>query len=221
MNFKKKFQRGLQGLNFGLPTGLPEIDKMTGGIQKEAIYAIGAAPKVGKTTFVDFCFLISPFLYYLEHSKDKNLDIEWIYFSFEISRVRKEFKLACFFMYYDYNITTFRHKDEVHHISPMYLEGKMRDNDNELIPVSEEHQKVVMEIYEKRLIPLFGEYDENNNKIKDGLVQFVDVRDNPTGVRNYIGEYSAKNGKWVKQPYQVTERLPSGQMKIITRLRMV
>lgn len=205
MNLKEKFKKGLQGLNVGLPTGIESIDTSIGGIQKAAIYGIAAGPKVGKTTFTDFSFLISPYLYYLEELKKgnpNNLEIEWIYFSFEIDRVKKEFKFVTFFMYHDYNITTFKWKDEVYEITPNYLEGKMRDNDGEVIIPSEEHQKIVMQIYEDRIIPLFGEYDEKGRLIKKGLITFVENKENPTGLRNFIGRYSNENGEWIKTKYK-------------------
>lgn len=205
MNFKTKFKKGLQGLNFGLPTGIPEIDKSQGGLQRSAIYGVAAGPKVGKTTFVDYSMVISPYLYYLselEKGNPKNISIEWIYFSFEIDRVKKEFKYVVFFMYHDHNITHFKWKDEVHEINPNYLEGKMKDNDGETIIPTEEHQNIAMEIYERRIIPLFGEYDEKGKLIKPGLIKFVENKENPTGLRNYIGQYSAQNGEWVKSKYK-------------------
>lgn len=204
MNFKTKFQKGLEGMNYGLPMGIPSMDENTGGIHKAAIYGVAAGPKVGKTTFTDYSFVISPYLYYLEQMKlgnPKGLDIEWIYFSFEISRVKKEFKYVTFFMYHDYNIKTFQWKDEVRDITPSYLEGKLKDNDGELIIPSEEHQKIVMEIYENRIIPLFGEYDDKGKQIKKGLIRFVENKENPTGLRNYIGEYTTENGEWIKTKY--------------------
>lgn len=219
MNFKERFERGLQGLNFGLPTGLDAIDKVTGGIQKEAIYGIAAGPKVGKTTFVDYSFVIAPYLHYLEILKKgnpENLEIEWIYFSFEINRIKKEFKYVAFFMKHDYNIDTFKHKDSVYDISPNYLEGKMKDNDGEIIRPSEEHQKIVYQIYEDRIIPLFGEYDNKGKQIKPGLIKFVEQRDNPTGLRNYIGRYTAKTGTWHWEDYQ-EEVIVGNETKTVTK----
>ncbi len=46
MNFVEVFKKGKGGGNIGLPTGLPELDRAIDGIQKKAIYSIGAAPKV-------------------------------------------------------------------------------------------------------------------------------------------------------------------------------
>jgi hypothetical protein len=204
MNFEYRFEQGLKGLNFGLPTGIPEIDRLVGGIQREAIYGIAAGPKVGKTTFTDYGFVIKPSEYYIAEllrGNPKNLEVEWIYFSFEISRVKKEFKYVTYYMAKDYGITTFDWKDEVYELSPNYLEGKMRDNEDKVIIPSEEHQRIVLEIYENKIIPLFGRYDRNGVQTEKGLIIFVDVRDNPTGIRNYLGRYSSEHGTWIKSKY--------------------
>jgi len=207
MNFEYRFQQGLKGLNFGLPTGIPEIDRLVGGIQREAIYGIAAGPKVGKTTFTDYGFVIQPSEYYikeLSRGNPKNLEVEWIYFSFEISRVKKEFKYVTYYMATDYGIETFDWKDQVYELSPNYLEGKMRDNEDKVIIPSEEHQRIVLEIYRDKIIPLFGEYNEKGVQTKKGLIKFVETRDNPTGIRNFLGQYSSENGTWTKTKYWAT-----------------
>jgi hypothetical protein len=205
MNFEYRFKQGLEGLNFGLPMGIPVMDLNMGGIQRESLYGVAAGPKVGKTTLVDYAFVLSPSEYYLaelSRGNPNNLEVEWIYFSFEISRVKKEFKYVTFYMARDYGITTFDWKEEVHQMTPNYLEGKMRDKDDQPIIPSEEHQKIILEIYRNKIIPLFGEYNQKGKRIKKGLVDFVDARDNPTGLRNYIGEYSSRNGTWNKVSYK-------------------
>src|SRR4051812_43531757 len=99
-NFSQVFKQGLAGDNFGLTTGVSPLDKSINGTQRGMSIGLAAAPKCGKTTFADFAFVLSP---YLKMEKEGRLDdIEWIYHSFEISRVRKEFKFAAFFMAYDY-----------------------------------------------------------------------------------------------------------------------
>ena len=207
MNFEEKFKQGIRGLNFGLPTGLNNLDIAIGGVQKAAIYTVAAAPKVGKSSLVNYSFLLSPYLHYLEVLKEgnpDNLEIEWIYFSFEMSRLKLEFKFVAFFMDRDYDIKTFNWKDEVYPLSSNYIEGKMRDNDKTPIIPSEEHQRIVLEIYKERIIPLFGEYDKKGLKIKNGMIDFIEKRENPTGLRNQIGDYTSKNGTWIKSKYWVT-----------------
>jgi hypothetical protein len=226
MNFKEKFEHGLLGLNYGLPMGMPQMDIDQGGVQRAALYGIAAGPKVGKSTFVDKCFLIHPFLYYLQQLKDgnpNNLSVEWIYFSFEISRVKKEFKFVVFFMFHDYGVQTFQHKDQHYPLSPNYIEGKMRDNDNEIIIPSEEHQKMVHKIYQERIIPLFGEYDSAGKQLKKGLIVFVEHKENPTGIRNFIGRYTKEEGTWLTEPYESIEEDPKkrGEMISVTRQKRI
>ena len=197
MNFEKKFRMGMEGFNRGLPMGIDVIDKFIGGIHRASIYGLGAAPKVGKTTKVDYCFVLTPYLHMLkERSEGREIDIDWIYFSYEINRVRKEFKYISFFMYYDHNITHFTHKGKRYEIDTDYLMSRKIDEDGEIIHPSKEHIDIIFNIYERHIVPLFGRYDEDNNKIGDGYIDFVEIRDKPTGVRNYIFKYTDKNGTW-------------------------
>jgi replicative DNA helicase len=46
MNFKTAYLEGQKGRNFGLDTGLPNINKALGGVQRKSIYTVAAAPKV-------------------------------------------------------------------------------------------------------------------------------------------------------------------------------
>ena len=102
MNFIEEFKKGQSGGNKGLPMGdgLANVSKAINGVQRARIYGVAAAPKAGKSTFVDYGFVIEPFLYCIAN----NIPIEWIYFSFELDRVSKEFDFAAFFLWHDYGI---------------------------------------------------------------------------------------------------------------------
>ena len=63
MNFLEALKQGQEGENKGLPTGLPPLDRAIDGVQKKAIYGVAAGPKVGKSTLVDFGFVIHPILH--------------------------------------------------------------------------------------------------------------------------------------------------------------
>jgi len=192
---EEKVKKILDNTKKGLSFGLKNLNIATGGIQREAIYTIGAAPKVGKTMFVDYAFLLSPYLNdYLKGRK-----IKWIYFSFEISRVRKMFRLAPFFFKTDFNKETFFHKGKEYKINYMYLIGKMLDDDEELIKVKEEDKKIFEEIYKNRLFPLFG--GMINGKFIEGAVTVIEMAENPTGLRNYILNYAKENGNFITMPY--------------------
>lgn len=204
MNFIEAFKKGQIGKNFGLPTGLPKLDRAIGGIQKKAIYGIAASPKAGKTTFVDQCFVIEPYLYQAQNP-DKNLKIDWIYFSFEIDRIKKEFKYAASFFYRDYGLSDFTYNGKVYEISPNYLLGKFQDELGNIVPVSKEHKEILKEIYYKRIIPLFGEYNVVGKKIKNGLIDFIEEKTNPTGIRNYLLNYAKENGNFIFENYNILE----------------
>lgn len=196
-----KIQNILDNTEKGLDFGLSKMNIHFGGMQREAIYAVGAAPKVGKTTFVDYCFLLSP---YLKNVLEEKRNIHWIYFSFEISRIRKMFKLAPFFFYRDYNKDTFVHKEKVYSINSNYLMNKQLDDDEELIKILPEDKEIFEEIYEKRLIPLFGEI-KNGVQVKKGVVDIIERAENPTGLRNYIFEYAKNHGKFGVEKYQTSD----------------
>lgn len=208
MNFVTTYERGKQGKNVGLPTGLVELNKAIDGIQKKAIYAVGAAPKVGKTTFVDQAFVIEPFLFLQElklREPENPLQVNWIYFSFEIDRVKKEFKYAAHFFYRDYGITTFTHKGRVYPISPRYLLGRLTDDDDQPIIVKPEHEQMLKEIYRKRIVPMFGEYSIDGKRLKKGAIDFIGDKDNPTGLRNYLLHYAKEHGKFITEKYKTKE----------------
>lgn len=210
MNFRKKFKQGQAGFNRGLTTGIKKLDRAINGIQKYHSYGIAAAPKCGKTTFADYAFVIAP---YLQMEREGRLDdIEWIYFSYEIERVSKEFKFAAFFMYYDYGIFKFEFNGEWYPMTQDYLEGKQlyikgRDSKGEeildFIPIQPEHSDMLLQIYLKRIIPIFGEYDDDGKQIRPGKIRFIDNPENPTGMWKYCVDYARQNGTATMEKFTV------------------
>lgn len=205
-NFVIAYAEGQKGKNQGLSTGMPAFTKAIDGVQKRAIYGIAASPKVGKTTFADLCFVIEPYLDYLERKRvnpDLKMRLKFIYFSYEINRIRKEFKYASHFMFRDYGITHFKHKGKFYPMSPRYLEGKLIDDDGQMIKLLPEHEALLKEIYEHRIVPLFGRYDADGKQIQKGVIEFIEERDNPTGLRNYLLHYATEHGKFTHETYKV------------------
>ncbi len=201
MNFIETFKKGQLGQNLGLSTGIKEVDDTIYGVHQGKIYGIFAPPKTGKTAYVDFSFVIHPILYALEN----NIPIEYIYYSFEISRVVKEFIYASFFFKHDFNESKFEHKGKMYKISSAYLLGHLKDDDNELITVSESHKEILRQIYTNRIIPLFGEYNSKNEKIKKGIIQFIEDRINPTGILNYLKKHAEDDGEFIRESYDTKE----------------
>ena len=82
--------------------------------------------------------------------KNKNIELEWLYFSYEIDRVNKEFKFIPFFFKHDYNISEFIHKGKSYKICPNYIKGALTDDDTgEVITLCKEHVEIVKTIYKK------------------------------------------------------------------------
>ena len=225
MNFIEEYKKGKLEKNIGLPTGLKSLDIALNGIQKKAIYAIAAGPKVGKTTLVDFCFVIEPALYYLQFLKDNpetTLRINWIYYSYEVDRIEKEYKYAAHFIHRDFGVSTFMYENMMYKMSSNYLLGKLKNlNDpNKMVPVSEEHEAMLKEVYAKRIIPLFGEYSADGKLIKAGLIRFVEDRENPTGLRNELMHYAKTNGTFIEEKYHTRAKGADGKEHVVEKSRI-
>lgn len=170
MNFIKEVEQGIQGKNKGLPGGLPRFDKFTNNIQKGTFYVVGAQVKCGKTAWIDYRFILNPYL-------SGNQNIKWIYFSYEIDKVEKMAKWCAFFMYHKYKILC----------DSNYILSR---GENIL---SQEHKKLVQEIYETDLLPLFSKID------------FIEDKSNPTGIYQYLMQYARDNGEFIKEKYSISE----------------
>lgn len=202
-NFIETYKQGKAGHNFGLDTGVPALNRAINGLQKKTSIGLAAAPKVGKTTFCDFAFVISP---YLQMEKEGKLDnVQWIYFSYEIDRVSKEFKFAAFFMAHDHKQYDIKYKGKTYLMSPAYLMGKLvhenPDKTIEFVPVTEEHERLLRIVYEKRIVPLFGEYSDRGVKLKPGKIDFIESPENPTGLNKYLFHYAKQNGSFIEEEY--------------------
>lgn len=203
MNLLDAVKAGISGKRRGLRFGMPKLDKHLGGMQRGESFAWGAEAKVGKTAYVDKLCVINPYLYSKETKK------KWIYFSFEIDRISKEAKYASHFMYLDYHVD----------VSDSYLLGKMMDDNGNLVRVTEEHLAMLEETYRKHIIPLFGEYKKKGHKYvkeQEGMIEFIEQRENPTGIRNHLLSYAKRNGSFINEDYEALE----GD-KPVTRSRII
>lgn len=205
MNFKRRYELGQLGKNIGLSMGIPKLTSSTRGIQKKMIYAVGAAPKVGKSKFVNFAFILSPYKEALKKGPEALANLHWIFYSFEMDRSSTEFHFAAHYFAEDYDIHNFMHKGEIIMMSADYLLGKLIDKEGEMIPLHPEHQPILIEIYKNRIKPLFGTYDEEGKQLSKGKIDFIEERDNPTGLRNYIMRYAKENGEFQFESYYTVD----------------
>ena len=212
MNFIEEYKKGQNSVNKGLfmGEGLININNTINGIQKSRIYGIAGSPKSGKSTFTDYAFVIQPYL----HSLKENLLVEWIYFSFEIDRISKEFDFASFFLNHDFNIYKIKLKENVRkknkefiEMSADYLRGRILDDSGKTIKTDNYVFECLKKVYEKRIIPLFGEYDKYGKQIKKGLIDFIENRNNPTGIKKFLMDYANKNGKFIKNGNEFNKRI--------------
>lgn len=203
-NFVTEFKRGQLGYNKGLCMGIEELEKSINGIQRRSIYIIGAESKVGKTTFVDKCFLLEPYLYSLDHPE---INIEWLYYSLEIDMIQKQFNFAAFFFKRDYDVDTFIHDGDLYNISANYLLGTLLDSKNEVIKIKPEHKTMLSEIYKKRLIPLFGHFDTNGKQLSKGKIKFISESANPTGISMELNRYAEENGEFIYESFDIINEL--------------
>lgn len=169
-----EIDRGLQGLNVGLPMGFNRLVDYIPNIQQKTYYLIGGRTKDGKTSFVDDCFMYNPFDYIQENETDLVLDID--YFSFEIDKTTKIIKGISRRIYKKYGLLV-----DVNHI---LSRGKFR---------------ISTEIYE-----IVKKEREYFNKLEDILTIFdIDEITNPTGMFKYLKQKAEKRGKTITTPVDI------------------
>ncbi len=109
-DFEDDVEKGIRGQNLGLSTGLSKFDKLIGKVQGSTYYLIGGNTGTGKTAFVDFCFVLSPYADYLKQTINRHLSeaplikLRVFYYSFEIAAKVKIAKWVCALMYYRYGM---------------------------------------------------------------------------------------------------------------------
>ena len=206
-NFIEEFKKGQLGGNKGLPwgPGLDNISKAINGTQRRMMYTIASSPKVGKSTMVNYAFLISPYLYSLENP---DTNITWIYYSWEMDRVSMEFDFCAHFLYRDFGLysytlpegTTVKKENSIA-ISASFLMGHIQDDNGEVVKVPEDIREKIKIIYSNRIVPLMGEYAADGTLIKPGKVLFIEKSENPTGIYKEILNFASFRGKFVYQKY--------------------
>ncbi len=203
MNLVEEFKKGQSGSNMGLPMGegLYNISSAVNGVQRSRLYGVAAPPKAGKSTLVDVGFFLEPYLYSLEN----NIPVEWIYYSLEIDRISKEFDVATFFLFRDFKITHVSLEEGITKdgeteipLTSDYLRGRVTDDNGSLVKVKDSIKNALIEVYNNRIIPIFGEFSQGGVQIKQGVVLFIEQKDNPTGINKYLTYHASQNGEFIK-----------------------
>jgi replicative DNA helicase len=177
----KSIDRGKIGLNTGLYHGLDRLREFIPDIQQSTYYLVGGEPSTGKTAFADDFFMYKPFEFLME-DVDSKIKVNWIYFSLEISKLRKITKGICRKLFTDYGLSL--------DINYVLSKGKNRISDD---------------IYE-RVIKTADYFD----KLEDRL-QVVDTPINPDGIYAYLHKYAEANGQFIKVGEHNTVYVPKDE----------
>lgn len=94
----KKIDEGRAGKNIGLSTGIPKLDKYTGGIQKGVYTLIFGLSGSGKTSVALYNYIYRP----LKDNPEK--DLKYIYFSLELGADVLLSKLLCLWVYEEFGV---------------------------------------------------------------------------------------------------------------------
>lgn len=90
--------RGLLGLNQGLPNGVKDLNRYIHGTHGARYYLMAADSGIGKTTEVDFMY----FYHLYKGAQARGINLELDYYSFEISKIMKKARIASLIYYLKY-----------------------------------------------------------------------------------------------------------------------
>lgn len=163
----ERIKAGLNGNYEGLSNGLDRINEYIFGVQRNCYYLIGGLSGSAKTTYLDFTILNA-----LQDAKSKNIDINIIYYSWEIDETSKKANWLSILIYQKYNLI----------IPPEKIKGfgKLRLN-------KEEQELVFSEL---------DNLEEVFSKIK-----WVWEASNPTGMYREWWNFMENKGTFKKEPY--------------------
>lgn len=162
---KESVDRGLSGLNKGIPHGFDRLVEYIPDIQKSTYYLIGAEAATGKSAFAYNTFMLNPLDYYLANKDTSDIKLDILLYSFEISKDKVFAKAVCRDIYKRYN--------ELLDINYILSRGKYR--------ISDEHYKLVIESAQRL-------------ECLSDNIHIQDIPVNPTAIWRDIINFSKNNG---------------------------
>lgn len=97
-----EIERGIEGQNTGLSTGIQPLDELTGGVQKKNYTLIFGPEGSGKSVFTIHSHIMYPIVQHLYQQKnDPNYtkDLKIFFYSLEVDRVNILGKILCWLIY--------------------------------------------------------------------------------------------------------------------------
>ena len=194
MKFIREVEKGIEGLNEGVPAGLPTFDKKIYNTQHKKIIGLVGSAKAGKTAMMLLRYIVYPYL--------SKANIKWIWYSLEMSRNQMIARLISIFA----DIHSFNEfKSGVSKIRYQISEAAILGMGEERLTSDEfNYVKKINEIY---IEPLMGVEDDNGNITVKGKVDFIEdfSNSNPTGVNKYLTKIALDNGDFRYETYHTTE----------------
>lgn len=171
MSFEKlneEVNKGLSGNNNGIPMGFDRLNRYI-GIRKSMFFLVGGNTGSGKTSFIDDCFVLNPFDWYISKKNKTDIKLKIIYRSMERSSTYKYAKWICRRIFLDHGVS----------ISVNKLLGwteKMNEDEYNL----------------------FLSYQSYMEQMKD-VITVIEGPENPVGIAKELRAYALKNGKIVQK----------------------
>lgn len=162
---KKEVEHGMSGRNNSIPTGFNRLNYFM-GIRKGMYYLVGGLTGSGKTSFIDDCFVLNPFDWYISDKNKTKVKLKIIYRSMERSRT---YKLA------------------------KWVSRKIFLDQGMIIPVNKllgwGSEKLTHDEHD-----LFLSYSEYINKMSE-VITIIDGPENPVGIAKELKAYALERGR--------------------------
>lgn len=177
---------GLSGRNSGIPIGFPRLNHHI-GIRKRMYFLLGGLTGSGKTSFVDDCFVLNPYDWYISSANTTNIKLRIIYRSMERSRV---YKLA------------------------KWVTRKIFIDTGVIIPISRLLSWNKDDRLSKDEHDMFLSYKDYIDNISS-VVTIIDGPENPIGIANQIKEQALIYGKIEKLDQYNKIYIPDDENEIV------
>lgn len=180
-----EIQRGIEGLNSGIPMGFNRLNKYI-GIRKRIYSVVFGATGSGKSAFVHSAYILNPFDWWMVNKHSTNVRMKVILFSMERSKIYTKAK---------------------------WLSRKIFLTEGILIPIQKLlgwwDTKLTKD--EHDLVLMYGDYINELCEFCD----IVEGGQNPTGVYKYMREYAENNGTFEKVDEYKTIYIPNHPNEIV------
>ena len=160
-------------MNKGLPMGLPRLSGVINDVQRARYDLIAGKTSAGKTAFVDQCYVLNPFDHYMSIRNEEEIEVDWLYFSLEISPKAKFTKFAARELWRTYQVET--------SVPELWSLGQ-----HELSPEKRE-----------MMDSLDGYFEELESRL-----HIYDEYETSTAIYNKIMDWAKENGKFTKKDGQ-------------------